>query len=996
MSVYSRPSDPAKRRSAPLTDGVDRAPARAMLKAVGFSDEDLARPLVGVATTWIETMPCNLNQRVLARHVKEGIRAAGGTPIEFNTISVSDGVSMGTSGMRASLISREVIADSIELVADGHLFDGLVCLVGCDKTIPAAVMALARIDIPGLVFYNGSIAPGRYQGRDVTIQDVFEAVGARLAGTMTDEQVHELESVACPGAGACGGQFTANTMALAIDFLGISPRGLSGIPATHASKPEAARQAGELVMELVRSDTRPSQILTRQAFENAIAAVAGSGGSTNGVLHLLAIAREVGVPLSLEDFDTIAERTPIVADLKPGGRYVATDMYDAGGVGLVVRELIEAGNVHSESRGVDGRTLAEVAAQVVERPGQDVVVSWEHPLKPTGGLAILRGSLAPEGSVVKLAGHERLHHRGPARVFDSEEECFAAVKARSIESGSVIVIRYEGPAGGPGMREMLHVTAAIVGEGLGEDVALITDGRFSGATHGLMVGHIAPEAARGGPLALVRDGDVIAIDVPGRLLSLEVPEPELAQRPATRTWTPPPAHALQARGVFAATPPRRRLGLRRRDDVTRLPCSLTAVRLTAVLRLTAVRLTAVSLGTLQQPADRARRLADPLLVLHQRKADVTVTARSEADPGADRDVRAAGEGEREIERAHPGHRFGNRRPDEHRPLGRLDLPARTLQTRDQRVAASPVDLADLERVLARLAERDDRRDLDRLEGAVVEVGLELRQSGNDVGPPQREAHPPAGHRERLRQAVELDRAVERAVGGEHRGRDVAVEGDVGVGEVVHEHELALPGQVDELLHQLGGGDLGRRIVREGDDDRPRRGLRGADGVLDRLQRVRPVEAGVENGRAGKPGSDEVDRVARARDDRAVAAFEQDPHQVGEAFLGADRAHDVLVGIELDAVALGVALADGLTQVRQPAAGRVAVVDGFGGGLGELVDGDRRRGNVGVAEAEVDHVVAVAPQLAFELVDGRKDVGREIVDASELHGTIQSRSSADDG
>jgi len=547
MSVYSRPSDPAKRRSAALTDGVDRAPARAMLKAVGFTDEDLARPLVGVATTWIETMPCNLNQRVLARQVKEGIRASGGTPMEFNTIAISDGVSMGTSGMRASLISREVIADSIELVAAGHLFDGLVCLVGCDKTIPAAVMALARLDIPGLVLYNGSIAAGRYGDRDVTIQDVFEAVGARLAGRMSDEEVHALESVACPGAGACGGQFTANTMALVIDFLGISPRGLSGIPAAHASKPQAAREAGEIVMELVRSDTRPSQILTREAFENAIAAVAGSGGSTNGVLHLLAIAREAGIPLSLEDFDTIAGRTPIVADLKPGGRYVATDMYEAGGVGLVVRELVAAGVVHGASRGVDGRTLDEVAAAVVERPGQDVVVSWERPLKTSGGLAILRGSLAPGGAVVKLAGHERLHHRGPARVFDSEEECFAAVKARSIEPGAVIVIRYEGPAGGPGMREMLHVTAAIVGEGLGEEVALVTDGRFSGATHGLMVGHIAPEAARGGPLAAVRDGDMITLDVGRRTLDLELSDGELAARLAA--WTPPVPR--YSRGVFA-------------------------------------------------------------------------------------------------------------------------------------------------------------------------------------------------------------------------------------------------------------------------------------------------------------------------------------------------------------------------------------------------------------------------------------------------------------
>ncbi len=547
MSIYDQPTDPAKRRSAALTDGWERAPARAMLKAVGFTDEDLAKPLVGVATTWIETMPCNLNQRVLAKHVKDGIRAAGGTPIEFNTISVSDGVSMGTSGMRASLISREVIADSIELVAEGHLFDGLVCLVGCDKTIPAGAMALARLDLPGLVLYNGSIAPGRYEGRDVTIQDVFEAVGARAAGRMTDEEVHALEAVACPGAGACGGQYTANTMALVIDFLGISPRGLSGIPATYPSKAEAAREAGELVMTLVRDDIRPRQIITRESIENAIAAVAGSGGSTNGVLHLLAIAREAGVPLELEDFDSIAGRTPIVADLKPGGRYVAVDMYEAGGVGLVARELVGAGVVHADARGVDGRTLGEVGAGVEERPGQDVVVSWETPLKPTGGLAILRGSLAPEGAVVKLAGHERLLHTGPARVFDSEEECFAAVKSRSIRPGDVVVIRYEGPAGGPGMREMLHVTAALVGEGIGDDIALITDGRFSGATHGLMVGHIAPEAFRGGPLAAVRDGDTIVLDVEARRLDLDIPAEELEARLAA--WTPPAPR--YTRGVFA-------------------------------------------------------------------------------------------------------------------------------------------------------------------------------------------------------------------------------------------------------------------------------------------------------------------------------------------------------------------------------------------------------------------------------------------------------------
>jgi dihydroxy-acid dehydratase len=536
-SPYDRPADPAKRRSAALTEGVDRAPARAMLKAIGLGDAELARPLVGVATNWIETMPCNWNQRELAGHVKAGIRAAGGTPVEFNTVAVSDGVSMGTEGMRASLVSREVIADSIELVARGHLLDGLVCLVGCDKTIPAAVMALARLDLPGLVLYNGSIAPGRFRGRDVTIQDVFEAVGAHAAGTMTPADVHELEDVACPGAGACGGQFTANTMATALDFLGISPSGLNSIPAADPGKPGAAEQAGRLVMELVRADVRPSAILTRAALENAVASVAATGGSTNGVLHLLAIARELGLPLDLDDVDRIAARTPIVADLKPGGRYVAADLHAAGGIGLVVRELLGAGLLHGGARGVDGRTLAEVARAVEERPGQDVVVPVERPLKPTGGLAILRGNLAPEGCVVKLAGHERLLHRGPARVFDSEEACFAAVKARRIEPGDVVVIRYEGPAGGPGMREMLHVTAALVGEGLGETVALVTDGRFSGATHGLMAGHVAPEAARGGPIAALRDGDVVTIDVEARTLGVELSEDGLAER--LRGWSPP-------------------------------------------------------------------------------------------------------------------------------------------------------------------------------------------------------------------------------------------------------------------------------------------------------------------------------------------------------------------------------------------------------------------------------------------------------------------------
>jgi dihydroxy-acid dehydratase len=544
---YSLPSDPSKRRSAALTDGPDRAPARAMLKAIGLTDDDLARPLVGVSTTWIETMPCNLNQRELAQHVKRGIRAAGGTPLEFNTVSISDGVSMGTEGMRASLVSREVIADSIELVARGHLFDGLVCLVGCDKTIPAAVMALCRLDIPGLVLYSGSIAPGRFRGRDVTIQDVFEAVGAHAAGTLSAAELHELEGVACPGAGACGGQFTANTMSTALEFLGISPAGLNGIPALDPAKDEAAEQAGRLAMDLVRSGLRPTQILTREALENAAASVSATGGSTNGVLHLLAIARELGIPFELDDFDRIAAQTPVVASLKPGGRFVATDVHEAGGVALVARELVKAGLVHGEAPNVDGRTLGEVAAAVVERPGQEVVVPIETPLSPTGGLAVLHGNLAPEGCVVKLAGHERLLHRGPARVFESEEACFAAVKSRNLGAGDVVVIRYEGPAGGPGMREMLHVTAAIVGEGLGDEVALVTDGRFSGATHGLMVGHVSPEAVRGGPIAALRDGDTVVIDVAARELRVELSDDELAAR--LRDWSPPAPRYSD--GVFA-------------------------------------------------------------------------------------------------------------------------------------------------------------------------------------------------------------------------------------------------------------------------------------------------------------------------------------------------------------------------------------------------------------------------------------------------------------
>jgi dihydroxy-acid dehydratase len=546
-SPYDRPSDPAKRRSAALTDGPARAPARAMLKGIGFSDDDLARPLVGVATTWIETMPCNFNQRELARRVKAGVRAAGGTPVEFNTVSVSDGVSMGTEGMRASLVSREVIADSIELVVRGHLLDGLVCLVGCDKTIPAAVMALARLDLPGLVLYNGSIAPGRFRGRDVTIQDVFEAVGAHAVGKMSGDDLHELEGVACPGAGACGGQFTANTMSTALEFLGISPAGLNGIPALDPAKGDAAEEAGRLAVDLLRRDVRPSHVITREALENAIASIAATGGSTNGVLHLLAIARELDIALALDDFDRIAARTPVVASLKPGGRFVATDVHEAGGVALVARELAKRELVHAGAPNVDGRSLGQIAAAVRERPGQEVVVPIETPLKATGGLAILYGNLAPEGCVVKLAGHERLLHHGPARVFESEESCFEAVRERRIRAGDVVVIRYEGPAGGPGMREMLHVTAAIVGEGLGDAVALVTDGRFSGATHGLMVGHVSPEAARGGPLAALRDGDTVTIDVEARELRADLSPDELAAR--LRDWAPPPPRYTT--GVFA-------------------------------------------------------------------------------------------------------------------------------------------------------------------------------------------------------------------------------------------------------------------------------------------------------------------------------------------------------------------------------------------------------------------------------------------------------------
>lgn len=544
---YDQPSHPAKRHSARLTDGPDRAPARAMLKAIGFTDDDLARPIIGVATSWIETMPCNYNQRRLAEFVKEGIRAAGGTPMEFGTIAVSDGVSMGTEGMKASLVSREVVADSIETVVRGHLFDGLVCLVGCDKTIPGAAMALLRMDLPGLVLYNGTIYPGVYKGKNADIVTVFEAVGAYRAGKITLDELYEIESVSCPGAGACGGQYTANTMSTVMEFIGLSPAGLNGIPAEDPAKDDAARRCGEIVMDLVTRDVRPSAIVDRSALENGIASVAATGGSTNGVLHLLALAREAGIPLEIDDFSRIADATPVVADMKPGGRFSASEMYDAGGVSLVMRELLKRGLLHGDAPTVDGRTIAEIAAAAVGTPGQEVVLPIETPLKASGGLTILRGTLAPEGCVIKLAGHERRHHRGPARVFDSENACFEAVKAGTISHGDVIVIRYEGPVGGPGMQEMLSVTAALVGEGLGEHVALLTDGRFSGGTHGLMIGHVAPEAALGGPIAFVADGDEIEIDVDRKALDLHVDEATLAARRAA--WTPPAPR--YPGGVFA-------------------------------------------------------------------------------------------------------------------------------------------------------------------------------------------------------------------------------------------------------------------------------------------------------------------------------------------------------------------------------------------------------------------------------------------------------------
>jgi len=543
---------PLNRHSRVITQGAHRAPARAMLKAIGFTDEDLAKPIIGIANTWTEIGPCNYHLRELAERVKVGVRAAGGTPMEFCTVSISDGITMGTEGMKASLVSREVIADSIELVARGNAFDGLVCLSGCDKTNPGVAMALARLDIPGLILYGGSTAPGECDGRDLTVQDVFEAVGAHSSGKLDDAGLKRVEDAACPGAGACGGQFTANTMAASLELIGLSPMGLNGIPAEDPRKGEAAETCGRLVMDLLRSDLRPSAILTREAFENAIAAVAATGGSTNAVLHYLALAREASVPLTIDDFDQVSARTPLLADLKPGGRFTAPDLHAAGGIRLVAQRLLEGGKLHGAALTVTGRTVAEELASAQETPGQQVVRPIANPIKGSGGLVILKGSLAPEGCVIKVAGHERLHHTGPARVFETEDEAFAAVQAGRIDHGDVVVIRYEGPRGGPGMREMLGVTAALMGAGLGETVALLTDGRFSGATRGLMAGHVAPEAFVGGPIALVREGDTVVFDVPTRRLDLKVADDELVRRRAE--WqAPPPRYRTGVFAKYAAT-----------------------------------------------------------------------------------------------------------------------------------------------------------------------------------------------------------------------------------------------------------------------------------------------------------------------------------------------------------------------------------------------------------------------------------------------------------
>ena len=526
-----------KHRSRILTEGPHRAAARSYLKGIGYDDEALSKPLVAVANTWIETMPCNFHLRALAAKVKDGVRAAGGTPMELNTIAISDGITMGLPGMRASLPSREVIADSIELVCDAHQFDAVIAISACDKTIPATVMALARLNIPSLMLYGGSILPGHYKGRDITIMDVFEAIGAHSAGKITDAELLEIENVASPGAGACGGQYTANTMAMAFEVLGISPIGFSMIPAVVGQKSEAAEKAGEMVMDVLRRGVRPSDVITKESLANAIASIAMSGGSTNGVLHLLAVASEMGVELSIDDFDQISRRTPLLCDLVPFGKYVAPDLWEAGGVPLLLSRMRDAGLLNESEVTVTGATVGEIADAAVETDGQRVVRPLSDALSPEGGLAILRGNIAPEGCVVKLAGHQRRLHTGPAKVFEREEDAMEAVTSGKIEAGDVVVIRNEGPAGGPGMREMLAVTAAIVGAGLGEDVALITDGRFSGATHGFMVAHIAPEAVQGGPIAAVQGGDEITIDVVGQRLDVALSDDEIAAR--TAAYSPP-------------------------------------------------------------------------------------------------------------------------------------------------------------------------------------------------------------------------------------------------------------------------------------------------------------------------------------------------------------------------------------------------------------------------------------------------------------------------
>lgn len=539
-------------RSAAVFDGPDRAAARAYMKGIGFDDEALKRPTIGIANTWIEAMPCNFHLRDLAAHIKEGVRAAGGTPMEFNTIAISDGITMGTAGMKSSLVSREVIADSIELTARGYQFDALIALSACDKTIPGCVMALARLDIPSLMLYGGSIAPGRYKGRDVTILDVFEGIGAHNAGTMSDEELAELENVASPGAGACGAQFTANTMACAFEAMGISPGGSAMVPAEDDEKATVAEKVGELVMRVLAEDLRPSRVITRESLENAIACVCASGGSTNGVLHLLAVAREAGVPLEMADFERISRQTPLFADLKPGGRFVATDLYAAGGVPLLLKRLDEAGLLHRDEITVSGRTIGAEADDATEQPGQEVVRPVGDPVKQQGGLAILHGNIAPDGAVVKVAGTERLGQTGPARVFECEEDCYAVVKAGGINPGDVVVIRNEGPTGGPGMREMLQVTAAIVGAGHRGDVALITDGRFSGATRGLMIGHVAPEAVKGGPIAAIREGDQITIDIENRTIDVDLSDEEIAARVAAYE-PPPPLFPTGVMAKYAAT-----------------------------------------------------------------------------------------------------------------------------------------------------------------------------------------------------------------------------------------------------------------------------------------------------------------------------------------------------------------------------------------------------------------------------------------------------------